>query len=86
MKYTYTTSGTCSRQIDFEIDDEGKIRNVKFTGGCHGNTQGVSRLVEGMNADEVIARLYGIRCGAKPTSCPDQLSQAIRLAQDAARK
>lgn len=86
MKYTFTTSGTCSRQIDFEIDGEGKIGNVKFTGGCHGNTQGVSRLVEGMKAEEVVERLEGIRCGAKPTSCPDQLSRAIRLAQDAARK
>lgn len=81
MKYTYTTSGTCSRQIDFEIDDDGRIRNVKFIGGCHGNTQGVGRLAEGMEADEVIERLEGIRCGAKPTSCPDQLSKAIRLAK-----
>lgn len=79
MKYTYYTSGTCSQQIDFEIED-GKLRNVMFTGGCHGNLQGIARLVEGMDCNEVIAKLEGIRCGFKVTSCPDQLSRAIKEA------
>ncbi len=79
MKYTYYPKGTCSQVIEFEIID-GKIHNVQFYGGCDGNTQGVGRLVEGMDAEEVIARLEGIRCGFKPTSCPDQLSKGIRQA------
>lgn len=74
----YKTRGTCSRQISFEVDDQNKVRNVTFYGGCHGNTQGVSALVEGMDKDEVIARLEGIKCGNKPTSCPDQLAQALK--------
>ena len=65
--------------IEFEIVD-GKIHNVQFYGGCDGNTQGVGRLVEGMDAEEVIARLEGIHCGFKPTSCPDQLAKGIRQA------
>ena len=73
----YTTSGVCSRAIKFEVED-GLVRNVKFLGGCSGNTQGVAALAEGMPVDEVIARLEGIRCGAKPTSCPDQLARALR--------
>ena len=81
MKYTYYTSGTCSQQIDFEIED-GKLRNVMFTGGCHGNLQGIARLVEGMDCNEVIAKLEGIRCGFKATSCPDQLSRAIKEAMN----
>ncbi len=76
--YSYTTSGTCSRQIDIEINDDNTIGEVSFTGGCHGNLQGVSALIKGMPADEVISRLQGIRCGAKPTSCPDQLACALR--------
>ena len=77
---TYKTHGVCSQAIEFEIDDNKKIRNVKFVGGCYGNTQGVAKLVEGMDAEEVIRRLDGIRCGMRPTSCPDQLSKAIREA------
>lgn len=73
---TYRTSGTCSREINIEVED-GKIKSVKFVGGCHGNTQGISRLVEGMPVEEVIAKLKGIRCGFKPTSCPDQLARAL---------
>ena len=73
----YTTSGVCSRAIKFEVEN-GLVRNVKFLGGCSGNTQGVAALAEGMPVDEVIARLEGIRCGAKPTSCPDQLARALR--------
>ena len=72
----YTTQGTCSRQITFDVVDN-KLTNVRFLGGCSGNTQGVSRLVEGMDIDEAIRRLEGIRCGTRPTSCPDQLAPAI---------
>ena len=79
MHYTYRTQGTCSEQIDFDIEN-GIIHNVYFLGGCDGNTQGVSRLVEGMKVEDVLARLEGIRCGWKETSCPDQLCQAIRQA------
>ena len=82
MKHTYFTSGTCSQQIDFELND-GIISNVEFTGGCHGNLQGISRLVEGMSCDEAIAKLEGIRCGFKLTSCPDQLARALKEAKKA---
>lgn len=75
---TYKTSGVCSRSIDFEIDSENKVRNVKFEGGCSGNTQGVARLVEGMDIDDAISRLEGIQCGPRPTSCPDQLARALK--------
>jgi uncharacterized protein (TIGR03905 family) len=78
----YKTKGTCSTQIDIEVTD-GIIKSVKFTGGCNGNLQGVSRLVEGMKAEDAIAKLRGIRCGFKPTSCPDQLSYAIEQAMNA---
>lgn len=77
MKFTYYTNGTCSQVIEFEIED-GVVKNVQFYGGCDGNTQGVSRLVEGMKVEEVLQRLEGIRCGFKATSCPDQLCKAIR--------
>ena len=73
---TYTTKGVCSSTIDIELDGD-IIRSVKFTGGCHGNLQGISKLVEGMKADDAISRLKGIRCGFKNTSCPDQLAQAL---------
>ena len=73
---TYTPNGVCSRQIDLDIED-GVIVGAKFTGGCAGNTQGVAALVIGMSVDEAIKRLSGIRCGMKPTSCPDQLSKAL---------
>lgn len=74
--YSYKPHGVCSRKIDFDIED-GIVRNVRFTGGCSGNTQGVAGLVEGMKADDVIQKLKGIRCGFKSTSCPDQLALAI---------
>lgn len=77
MKYHYTTSGTCSRAIDIEIND-GVISSVQFTGGCHGNTQGVAALAKGLTPRQVIERLRGIRCGAKSTSCPDQLASALQ--------
>ena len=73
----YKTSGTCSSAIDFEVED-GIVKNVKFIGGCNGNTQGISKLVEGMPVDEVISRLEGIKCGFKSTSCPDQLAKALQ--------
>ena len=79
MKYTYRTQGTCSQAITFDLDD-GIVRNVQFYGGCNGNTQGVAALVEGMKAEDVIAKLECIQCGFKGTSCPDQLSKAIRQA------
>lgn len=77
MNYTYRTKGTCSRSIRFDIED-GKVRNVRFEGGCNGNLQGIGKLVEGMSVDEVIEKLGGIRCGFKSTSCPDQLANALK--------
>ncbi len=76
---TYKTTGTCSRAINFDIVD-GKVTGVRFEGGCNGNTQGVSRLVEGMEVEEAIKRLEGIKCGFKDTSCPDQLAKALKQA------
>ena len=82
MKYEYKTKGTCSRAILFDIDD-GKVRNVQFVGGCNGNLKGIGALVEGMDVDEVIARVEGISCGMKSTSCPDQLAKALKEAKEA---
>lgn len=75
----YKTHGTCSSQISFDVIDN-KVRNVKFTGGCNGNTQGVAALVEGMDVNEAISRMEGIRCGFRPTSCPGQLATALKEA------
>ena len=72
----YKTKGTCSTMIDVELKD-GVIDSVKFTGGCNGSLQGISALVKGMKPEEAISRLKGIRCGFKPTSCPDQLAHAL---------
>ena len=77
MQYSYKTSGTCSQQIIFDIED-GKVRNLHFLGGCNGNLQGIGKLVEGMAVEEVISRVEGIKCGMKATSCPDQLAQALK--------
>ena len=74
--FTYSTKGTCSRQIIFEVDENNLIHNVRFIGGCSGNLQGIARLVEGKHIDEIEALLKGVRCKGN-TSCPDQLSQAI---------
>ena len=82
MAFEYKTKGTCARKILFDIRD-GKVCDVEFVDGCSGNTQGVAALVEGMDVDEVIARLKGIRCGRKPTSCPDQLALALEQAKAA---
>ena len=75
----YKTKGVCSQEIRFDLDGD-TIKHVEFIGGCSGNTQGVARLVEGMKAEEAIARLEGIQCGFRPTSCPDQLAKALKLA------
>ncbi len=74
---TFTPSGVCSKCIDFDIASDGTIHNIRFTGGCHGNTQGVSALAEGASACDVAARLRGIDCRGRGTSCPDQLARAI---------
>ena len=79
MTHKYTTRGVCARAITFDLED-GTVKNVRFEGGCSGNTQGVAALVEGMPAEEAIRRLAGIRCGFKSTSCPDQLAQALEKA------
>ena len=77
MTINYRPRRVCSRQMQIEVED-GVIRSFQVLGGCSGNLQGISRLVEGMNVDEAIRRLDGIRCGFKPTSCPDQLAQALK--------
>ena len=77
---TYTTHGTCSRLINIDINYSGDIADVSFVGGCNGNLQGIGALVRGQRPEDVIARLKGIRCGAKPTSCPDQLALALEEA------
>ena len=85
MKKLYKTHGVCSRAIEIELSDDGIIEQVRFQGGCMGNTQGVAALVRGMSATEAIERLSGIRCGFKPTSCPDQLAIALREALEEAK-
>ena len=77
MTINYRPRGVCSQQMQIDVED-GVIRSFRVLGGCSGNLQGISRLVEGMTVDEVIRRLDGIRCGFKPTSCPDQLAQALK--------
>ena len=77
MVYNYRTRGTCSRPISFEVDGD-IVKNVSFEGGCNGNLKGIAALVDGMKIDDVIAKVEGIRCGFKSTSCPDQLAQALR--------
>lgn len=74
--FTYTPIGTCSRQILFDVDQEGKMHNVRFIGGCSGNLQGIAKLVEGQNINDIEALLKGIKCRGA-TSCPDQLSKAV---------
>lgn len=77
MVYKYTTKGTCSRSIEFEIED-GIVGNVRFEGGCNGNLKGIASLVKGMKAEDVIEKCSGITCGFKRTSCPDQLAKALK--------
>ena len=76
MRYKYETKGTCSRLIEFTVED-GILKDVVYTGGCNGNLQGISKLVEGMKVEDVIAKLKGVRCGMKSTSCPDLLATAL---------
>ena len=82
MEFTYRPRGVCSQLMEIEVEGD-KIKRVKVTGGCSGNLQGISRLVEGMDIKEAISRMEGIRCGFKPTSCPDQLAQALKQFRDA---
>lgn len=82
----YQTMGTCSRFISVKLDDDNVIQDVQFMGGCHGNLQGISKLVIGQKAQDVIARVKGISCNGKPTSCPDQLSIALAKAMEAQSK
>lgn len=79
MQYEYKTKGTCSQKIFFDVED-GIVKNVQFLGGCNGNLKGIGSLVEGMKAEDVIARLEGTKCGMKSTSCPDQLAKALKEA------
>ena len=81
MQFEYKTKGTCSQYIHFDVED-GKLKNVQFLGGCNGNLKGIGSLVEGMDINEVIARLEGTTCGMKATSCPDQLAQALKQAKE----
>ena len=79
MNYKYKTKGTCAREIAFELED-GIVKNVSFFGGCNGNLKGIAALVEGKKAEEIIPLIKGIKCGFKPTSCPDQLAKALEEA------
>ena len=81
MQFEYKTKGTCSQRIFFEVED-GKVYHGEFVGGCNGNLQGIGKLVEGMDIDEVIRRIDNIHCGNKPTSCPDQLATALKQAKN----
>ncbi|MBO6046890.1 MAG: TIGR03905 family TSCPD domain-containing protein [Erysipelotrichaceae bacterium] len=76
MHYDCPMRGTCARQVSFDVVD-GKVVNIHFLNGCHGNTQGVAALADGMEKDEIIRRLRGIKCGMRPTSCPDQFAQRL---------
>ena len=80
MLITYQPQGVCSQQMKIEVE-EGIVKSLQVMGGCHGNLQGISKLVEGMKVEDVIQRLEGIRCGGKPTSCPDQLAKALKEAE-----
>ena len=77
MMQTYTPQGVCSMKINFDVED-GIVKKVQFVGGCNGNSQGISRLVDGMTVEEVIKRLEGVNCGGRGTSCPDQLAKALK--------
>ena len=79
MHFNYRTKGTCSQEILFDVDGK-TVKNIEFIGGCNGNLQGISRLLVGMPVQQAIERLEGVRCGLKPTSCPDQLAQALKQA------
>ena len=80
-RYTFTPTGVCSRKIDFEVEN-GVIMHLQYTGGCNGNLKGISALAVGMKVDDVIARLKGVDCGGRGTSCPDQLARALELSKN----
>ena len=82
MTYSYKTHGTCSRRIDFDIDDDNTVHNVHFTGGCNGNLQAISRVVEGMTVEQIEGYFKGISCNGRGTSCSDQLATAVRKAKE----
>ena len=82
QQYVYNTQGTCSKQIIIDVTDNCVIENVTFIGGCNGNTQGISSLVKGMKIEDVIEKLQGIKCGFRPTSCPDQLATALKKVKE----
>lgn len=79
MEFNYCTHGTCAQSIHFRLEN-GIVHDISFSGGCHGNLQGISKLADGMEAEAIIHRLEGLQCGSKNTSCPDQLAQALRQA------
>ena len=81
MQYEYKTSGVCSQRILFDVENN-KVMNVQFIGGCNGNLKGIAALVEGMDIDDVLARVEGVTCGMKKTSCPDQLAQALKAVKE----
>ena len=82
MNYSYATFGTCSVRIDFDMAEDKRVTNIVFTGGCNGNLKAISKLVDGMTADEIESKLLGNTCGPRTTSCADQLARAVRLAAD----
>ena len=83
MNYKFRNSGVCSSMVEFDLND-GIVSNVRYTGGCNGNLQGIAAMAEGMRAEDVIKKLEGIKCGFKNTSCPDQLAKALRAALEQA--
>lgn len=87
MVYTYKTRGTCSQEIRVELEnDNDTVKSLQVIGGCNGNLKGITALIRGMKVDDVIQKLGGIRCGSKPTSCPDQISKALIEARQRAKK
>ena len=84
MQYSYRPKGVCSQQMDIEVED-GRVKALSVLGGCSGNLQGIARLVEGMEVEEVIRRLEGLRCGFKDSSCPDQLARALKAMLEESR-
>ena len=81
MDYSYNTTVTCSQRIDFSTDENNKVTNISFLGGCNGNLKAISKLVDGWTAEEIADKLLGNTCGPRPTSCADQLARAVMLAQ-----
>ena len=80
-EFSFPNSGTCSKQTNFVLNDDHTIASMEVIGGCNGNLKGIGKLVEGMDVDDVIARIEGVKCGMKSTSCPDQLAQALKAAK-----